>query len=176
MSPAVRTLIGAGIALGLAGCAATHPAPVLNRPISPDSASTHSQVTPPTESAKPSPTVLAWVWPVQHPEAAIYSSVVKGIDFDIRHLQPVYAAADGVVSYVGDSIKSYGEMVVIKHGADYLSVYANNDKVLVREGQAVKRGEKIAQAGGQDHARWHFEVRYRGKPINPLEVLPPVTR
>jgi lipoprotein NlpD len=77
-----------------------------------------------------------------------------------------------VVSYVGNSIKSYGEMVVIKHTPNYLSVYANNGKVLVKEGQMVKRGEKIAEMGEPANGKWHFEIRHQGKPVDPASLLP----
>jgi lipoprotein NlpD len=107
---------------------------------------------------------------------ATYSPLSKGLDFETRGVLPVRAAADGVVSYVGNSIKSYGEMVVIKHGPSYLSVYANNSKVMVKEGENVRRGQKIAETGVRDSARWHFEIRHQGNPVDPAALLPRKTR
>ncbi len=111
-------------------------------------------------------------WPLKHSRQAFFSPLAKGIDFTAKAGQPVLAAADGVVSYVGNSIKSYGEMVVIKHTPNYLSVYANNGKVLVKEGQTVKRGEKIAEMGYPANGKWHFEIRHHGKPVDPVALLP----
>ncbi len=84
----------------------------------------------------------------------------------------MFCAADGTVTYVGNSIKSYGEMVIVKHGTDYLSVYANNGKVLVHEGQQVQRGERLATTLAGVNPHWHFEIRYHGKPVDPDKILP----
>jgi lipoprotein NlpD len=82
------------------------------------------------------------------------------------------AAADGTVSYVGSSLKGYGEMVVVKHSPSYLSVYADNSRILVKEGQTVIRGQKIAELGDDTGNRLHFEIRHMGKPVDPLAVMP----
>ncbi|MDE2625043.1 MAG: peptidoglycan DD-metalloendopeptidase family protein [Betaproteobacteria bacterium] len=180
----LRCLIGALFALILAGCAATRPAPVQNEPIPGEPAQGAARPGKPAKPAqKPAETApggaeapIVWAWPLPGTIPATYSPLSKGLDFEPRSVLPVRAAADGVVSYVGNSIKSYGEMVVIKHGPSYLSVYANNSKVLVKEGENVRRGQKIAETGGRDSARWHFEIRHQGKPVDPAALLPRKTR
>lgn len=171
------------VGLALSGCAATHPAPISSR---------SGQISSPAEStAHPAPAEhraaqagnraaspeaaeapVEWSWPLKRSRPAVFSPLAKGIDFTAKPGEPVLAAASGVVSYVGDSIKSYGEMVVIKHSPNYLSVYANNGKVLVKEGQTVQRGEKIAEMGNTANGKWHFEIRHQGKPVDPATLLP----
>ena len=164
-----------------AGCAATQPAPISSRSgqISSSSDNAPRAATaerhPAQNAAKPvAPEAEAPVqlsWPLKR-RPAVFSPIAKGIDYTARAGQPVMAAADGVVTYVGNSIKSYGEMVVIKHTTNYLSVYANNGKVLVKEGQTVKRGEPIAEMGDPANGMWHFEIRHQGKPVDPASLLP----
>ena len=180
----LHPLIGTLIALILAGCAATRPAPVQNEPIPGEPSHGASRPSTPAApsrppSAKPGEAAphpgevpIVWAWPLPSKVPATYSALSKGLDFETRNVLPVRAAADGVVSYVGNSIKSYGDMVVIKHGPNYLSVYANNGRVLVKEGETVRRGQKIAETGGPDSAHWHFEIRHRGKPVDPAVLLP----
>jgi lipoprotein NlpD len=86
----------------------------------------------------------------------------------------VKAAADGRVVYAGDVLRGYGQLVIVKHNDDYLSAYAHNDHILVKEQQAVKAGQVIAKMGDTDAERvmLHFEVRFRGKSVNPLKYLP----
>jgi lipoprotein NlpD len=167
--------------LYVAGCATTQPAPISNRSgqISSPADNTPRPVPadrrPAQNVAKPAApeaeTPIEWSWPLKR-RPAVFSPIAKGIDYAAKEGQPVMAAADGVVSYVGNSIKSYGEMVVIKHTPNYLSVYANNGKVLVKEGQTVKRGEKIAEMGDPANGKWHFEIRHQGKPVDPASLLP----
>jgi lipoprotein NlpD len=164
-----------------AGCAATQPAPISSRSgqISSSSDNAPRAATaerhPAQNAAKPvapeAEAPVQWSWPLKR-RPAVFSPIAKGIDYTARAGQPVMAAADGVVTYVGNSIKSYGEMVVIKHTTNYLSVYANNGKVLVKEGQTVKRGEPIAEMGDPANGKWHFEIRHQGKPVDPASLLP----
>ena len=88
--------------------------------------------------------------------------------------EPVFAAAPGVVVYAGDGIRGYGNLLIIKHNETYLSAYGHNSKVLVKEQQVVKAGEKIAEIGksGTNKTKLHFEIRREGKPIDPREFLP----
>ena len=170
------------ICLVVASCSTTQPAPITSSSgqVSPaTNGALHS--TPadrhPAQEAKKAVTPEAempveWAWPLKRSRQAVFSPLAKGIDFTAKAGQPVLAAADGVVSYVGNSIKNYGEMVVIKHTPNYLSVYANNGKILVKEGQTVKRGEKIAEMGDSANGKWHFEIRHQGKPVDPASVLP----
>jgi lipoprotein NlpD len=118
---------------------------------------------------------LIWMWPVGLPTTGPFSEVKKGLDFVGGTGLPVQAAAAGLVSYVGNSIRGYGQMVVIRHEQGYITVYANNSKALVKEGTSVVAGQKIAETGraeGSDIAL-HFELRRQGKPIDPASLFPP---
>ncbi|UDG81499.1 Murein hydrolase activator NlpD [Candidatus Profftia lariciata] len=99
----------------------------------------------------------------------------KGIDIAGVCGQPIVAAADGRVVYAGNALSGYGNLIIIKHNNDYLSAYAHNDTLVVREKQQVKAGQKIATMGstGTTSVKLHFEIRYQGKSVNPLLYLPP---
>ena len=88
--------------------------------------------------------------------------------------QPVRAAGDGRVVYSGSGLRGYGQLVIIKHNELYLSAYAHNSRIFVKENQIVKAGEHIADMGdtGTERVKLHFEIRYKGKPVNPLKFLP----
>ncbi|MDT0604635.1 peptidoglycan DD-metalloendopeptidase family protein [Thalassotalea castellviae] len=121
--------------------------------------------------------VKRWVWPVNGKIIAKFSTRKqgnKGIDIAGSRNEPVKAAADGRVVYAGDVLRGYGKLVIVKHNDDYLSAYAHNDHILVKEQQAVKAGQVIAKMGDTDAERvmLHFEVRFRGKSVNPLKYLP----
>ncbi len=127
-------------------------------------------------SAHPSESgTLAWSWPSA---GAVTESFVegrnKGIDIAGKAGDPVSAASDGKVVYAGNGLRGYGNLVIIKHNNDYLSAYAHNSKILVKEGESVKRGSKIAEVGNSDadRTKLHFEVRRQGKPVDPLKYLP----
>ncbi|HET7833414.1 MAG TPA: peptidoglycan DD-metalloendopeptidase family protein [Gallionella sp.] len=98
----------------------------------------------------------------------------KGIDIAGKLGQPIYASASGKVVYSGSGLRGYGKLVIIKHSSNYLSAYAHNDQVLVKEGQSVTRGQKIAAMGDSDadQVKLHFEVRCHGKPVDPAKFLP----
>ena len=87
---------------------------------------------------------------------------------------PVLAASDGKVVYAGSGLRGYGELVIVKHNATFLSAYAHNRKILVKEGQQVTKGQKIAEMGNTDSetVKLHFEIRKQGKPIDPMLYLP----
>ena len=97
-----------------------------------------------------------------------------GGDIGGRIGDPIVAAAAGRVMYVGTSIRGYGKLIVIKHDNDFNSVYAHNKEILVKEGQNVARGQKIAELGDteSDKPKLHFEIRKSGKPVDPLKYLP----
>jgi len=86
----------------------------------------------------------------------------------------VFAAADGRVVYAGSGLRGYGNLVIVKHTGDYLTAYAHNQTLLVKEDQTVRRGQKIAEMGSTDSDRvnLHFEIRKQGKPIDPARQLP----
>jgi lipoprotein NlpD len=98
----------------------------------------------------------------------------KGIDIAGRVGDPVQAAAAGKVVYVGSGLRGYGNLVIVRHNTSYLSAYAHNSKILVKEGQAVTKGQKIAEFGSSDadQVKLHFEIRRLGKPVDPLKYLP----
>ncbi len=98
----------------------------------------------------------------------------KGIDIAGKLGQPVMASAPGKVVYSGSGLRGYGKLIIIKHNKTYLSAYAHNDQVLVKEGQTITRGQKIAEMGNTDadQVKLHFEVRRFGKPVDPAKYLP----
>jgi lipoprotein YgeR len=98
----------------------------------------------------------------------------KGIDISAAAGTPVVAAAPGTVVYAGNGLRGYGNLLIIKHNAEYLTAYAHNRALLVKEGQSVTRGEKIAEMGDTDTDRvmLHFELRYQGRSIDPSRALP----
>lgn len=118
---------------------------------------------------------ITWAWPTTAKIQTPYNgSSNKGIDFAGRLGDPVLAAADGRVLYVGEALAGYGKLVIVKHGANHLSVYAHNSRILVKEAQTVKLGQKIAEMGstGSNAVKLHFEIRKQGKPVDPAPFLP----
>ena len=118
----------------------------------------------------------AWAWPSGGKVLDRFDEAHnKGIDIGGSVGDPVYAASDGQVVYSGNGLPGYGKLVIIKHTDDYVSAYAHNNEILVTQGQAVKRGQRIADLGMTDASspRLHFEIRRRGTPVDPLTYLPP---
>lgn len=119
---------------------------------------------------------LEWSMPTHGKLLAEFSESAnrKGIDIGGKLGQPITASAPGKVVYSGSGLRGYGKLVIIKHNKTYLSAYAHNDQVLVKEGQMVTRGQKIAEMGNTDAdlVKLHFEVRRFGKPVDPAKYLP----
>jgi len=117
---------------------------------------------------------MNWMWPAQGHGTAASGHNLKGIDIAGSAGQPVWAAAEGKVTYAGHGIRGYGNLIIIKHSRSLLSVYAHNKTIMVTEGQSVNRGQQIAQMGDTDSTgvKLYFEIRANGKPINPLPLLP----
>ena len=116
-----------------------------------------------------------WGWPAAGPVIAGFDDPRnKGLDLGGKAGDPVYAAADGRVVYVGNDLRGFGNLVIIKHNDTYLSAYAHNQTLLVKDEQVVKKGQRIAEMGSTDtdQVKLHFEVRKQGKPIDPSRVLP----
>jgi lipoprotein NlpD len=115
-----------------------------------------------------------WAWPAKGKLLASYTEANKGIDIAGTLNAPVLAAADGKVMYSGTGIRGYGKLVILKHNNVFLSAYAHNQNILVKEGQDVKRGQKIAEMGATDtdQVKLHFEIRKQGKPVDPARLLP----
>jgi lipoprotein NlpD len=118
---------------------------------------------------------LTWAWPAAGPVVAPFDDTkTKGLSISGKAGDPVYAAADGRVVYAGSGLRGYGNLVIVKHNANYLTAYAHNQTLLVKEDQIVKRGQKIAEMGATDtdKVQLHFEIRKQGKPIDPARLLP----
>lgn len=120
---------------------------------------------------------MDWYWPVKGKVVKTYSAQArgkKGIEIAGRRGQPVKAASAGRVVYSGSGLIGYGQLIIIKHNKKYLSAYAHNRKLLVREGERVKIGQQIAELGssGADRPKLHFEIRKNGEPVDPLRYLP----
>jgi lipoprotein NlpD len=120
---------------------------------------------------------VAWAWPTSSgaPVLATFDEQKnKGIDIGGRPGDPVLASADGKVVYAGAGLRGYGNLIILKHNNTYLTAYAHNQALLVKEDQAVRRGQKIAEMGSSDAERvqLHFEIRRLGKPVDPSKLLP----
>lgn len=117
----------------------------------------------------------AFIWPNNGAVLASFDDVKnKGLDISGAAGDPVLASADGRVVYAGAGLRGYGNLVILKHNNTYLTAYAHNQKLLIKEDQSVKKGQKIAEMGSSDSDRvkLHFEVRRQGKPVDPSKYLP----
>ena len=162
------------------GGAAVATAPLSSGPAAP-AAGTSSAITPPPATAS-SDTAAApsgpvtFSWPARGPVLNSFDDAKnKGINIGGTAGEAVKAAADGRVVYSGNGLRGYGNLIIIKHDATYLTAYAHNRALMVKEGDAVTKGQKIAEMGNSDSDRvmLHFEVRRQGKPVDPLKYLPP---
>lgn len=119
---------------------------------------------------------IAWIWPTEGKLIARFApnDANKGIDIAGTAGQAIRAAAPGTVVYQGSGLRGYGQLIIVKHNADFLSAYAHCAAIYVREGSVIKHGQKIAAMGssGTDRSKLHFEIRRRGIPVDPLEFLP----
>lgn len=136
-----------------------------------------------TNSANPYATnatlqsTLKWQWPAYGRLLASFQGAVgsnKGIDIEGKLGESVIAAAAGQVVYSGSGLRGYGNLLILKHNEIFLSAYAHNNKLLVKEGDFVKAGQRIADMGlsGTDRVKLHFEIRSEGKPVDPQKYLP----
>ena len=154
------------------------PATTTSTVVAPVTAPTTVSTTQPTASStSTSSPISSWRWPTDGKVIENFSGAEggnKGIDIAGSKGQAIVATADGRVVYAGNALRGYGNLIIIKHNDDYLSAYAHNDTMLVREQQEVKAGQKIATMGstGTSSTRLHFEIRYKGKSVNPLQYLP----
>ena len=167
----------------------TSPAPA-NTASATAPASNTATVRPPASAANPpnasTPTnnlansdsaeeTVSFQWPTRGNVLAGFDEVKnKGIDIAGKAGDPVLAAADGKVVYAGSGLRGYGNLVILKHNNTYLTAYAHNQSLLVKEDQAIKRGQKIAEMGNSDadQVKLHFEIRRQGKPVDPAKYLP----
>ena len=145
-------------------------APVAAAPVAP---------TPPPVAASPALTGdedVGWIWPAQGALLGGFDDAKnKGLDIGGRAGDAVIAAADGRVVYSGAGLRGYGNLIILKHNNTFLTAYAHNQTLLVKEDQAVKKGQKIAEMGNSDadRVKLHFEIRRQGKPVDPAKYLPP---
>lgn len=117
-----------------------------------------------------------WAWPANGPILVQFDEAKsKGLVIGGKAGDPVFAAADGRVVYAGSGLRGYGNLLIVKHNDTFLTAYAHNQALLVKEDQAVRRGQKIAEMGSTDAetVQLHFEIRRQGKPVDPIKLLPP---
>jgi len=157
---------------------ANRPAAAASGGASGSAGATRATPTPPVAAATPEARdgeEPSWGWPATGPVLANFEEGRnKGLTIGGKAGDPVVAAADGRVVYAGSGLRGYGNLVIVKHNADYLTAYAHNQTLLVKEDQQVKRGQKIAEMGATDADRvqLHFEIRKKGKPLDPARQLP----
>ena len=137
-----------------------------------DAQPTITQTAPPPVNSS-----IAWKWPTNGKIIQGFSNSDggnKGIDISGSKGQAVYAAAGGRVVYAGNALRGYGNLIIIKHNDDFLSAYAHNDSISVKDQQDVRAGDQIAQMGstGTNSVKLHFEIRYKGKSVDPVRYLP----
>jgi lipoprotein NlpD len=157
--------------------AASAPAAAASAPLAPVAGTSAT----PSSAREPAPQRegdddVNWGWPATAPVATPFDDARnKGLVFRGKAGDPVYAAADGRVVYAGSGLRGYGNLVILKHNGTYLTAYAHNQTLLVKDDQNVKRGQKIAEMGATDadSVQLHFEIRKQGKPIDPARLLPP---
>ncbi len=167
----------------------TSPAPANTASVTAPASNT-ATVRPPASAANPSNAstpannlansdsaedTVSFQWPTRGNVLAGFDEVKnKGIDIAGKAGDPVLAAADGKVVYAGSGLRGYGNLVILKHNNTYLTAYAHNQSLLVKEDQAIKRGQKIAEMGNSDadQVKLHFEIRRQGKPVDPAKYLP----
>ncbi len=136
-------------------------------------------VAPPPAAASTPPASaddLVWAWPAQGQTVGGFDEAKnKGIDIAGKAGDAVLAAADGRVVYAGSGLRGYGNLIILKHNNTYLTAYAHNQSLLVKEDQTVRQGQKIAEMGSTDadRVKLHFEIRRQGKPVDPARYLPP---
>lgn len=129
----------------------------------------------PTASASGGDENVGWIWPAQGTLLAGFDEAKnKGLDIGGKAGDAVLAAGDGRVVYAGAGLRGYGQLIILKHNNTYLTAYAHNQTLLVKEDQAVQKGQKIAEMGNSDadRVKLHFEIRRQGKPVDPSRYLP----
>ncbi len=178
--PPGEAVVARPIAVG-PGTVQAQPLPPLGRPVGPAAvvtppsaaASTPAAVNPPVAASADD---LPWAWPAQGQTVGLFDEAKnKGIDIAGKAGDAVLAAADGRVVYADSGLRGYGKLIIVKHNNTFLTAYAHNQNLLVKEEQQVRQGQKIAEMGSTDadRVKLHFEIRRQGKPVDPLKFLPP---
>lgn len=176
---AVAKPISTGVVAAVPLAAASAPGKTASSPATPASGVAVAP-TPAVTASQPTPATtgeddLGWMWPTKGPVLAGFDEVKnKGLDFGGAAGDAVLAAAEGRVVYSGAGLRGYGNLIILKHNNTYLTAYAHNQTLLVKEDQSVKKGQKIAEMGSTDtdKVKLHFEVRRQGKPVDPAKYLP----
>lgn len=151
-------------------------APVASLPPPADSSATPApapaEVKPTARAADAS--VINWAWPANGTIVQTFNASSKGIDISGALGDPITAAADGLVKYSGNGVRGLGNLIIVEHQNGFITAYAHNRALLVKTGQNVKRGAKIAELGQSDTTspRLHFEIRRQGTPVDPIQYLP----
>lgn len=155
---------------------------VASRPLTestPPPAASNSPTPPPTPAPAP-PSAgndeIGFIWPAQGTVITPFDEANnKGVSIAGKVGDAVMAAADGRVVYAGAGLRGYGNLIILKHNNTYLTAYAHNRTLLVKEDQSVQKGQKIAEMGNSDadRVKLHFEIRRQGKPVDPAKLLPP---
>jgi lipoprotein NlpD len=162
--PAALAVTAAPVVAAQAASAAS--APIATKPVA---------AAPSTPANTEGDDPIAFQWPVRGPLIAGFDEAKnKGLDIAGKAGDPVLAAADGKVVYAGSGLRGYGNLIILKHNNTYLTAYAHNQTLLVKEEQTIKRGQKIAEMGNSDadQVKLHFEIRRQGKPVDPAKYLP----
>ena len=168
VAAATPTAPGAAAAASLPAAAGATPSAV-----KPPPPVTASSVGP---AAAPGDEDVGWIWPAQGNLIAGFDEAKnKGLDISGKSGDAVLVAADGRVVYAGAGLRGYGNLIILKHNNTYLTAYAHNQTLLVKEDQSVQKGQKIAEMGNSDadRVKLHFEIRRQGKPVDPARYLPP---
>lgn len=148
----------------------------LQKSDSPSTAAVNVEPSKPADST-PAPSAndegIAWIWPADGKLIGSFDGAKKGISIAGKLGQPIVAAGSGTVLYAS-SVRGYGNLVIVKHTSNFLSAYAHTKTILVKEGQTVNKGQKIAEMGDSDadRVKLHFEIRQQGKPVDPTKFLP----
>jgi len=176
-APASSAAPAAAVAPAVVGQAAP---PTSTSPVEP--AVPAVKPTPPVSTSSGAPAAAAsgdedvgWIWPAHGSLIAGFDEAKnKGLDIGGKAGDPVLAAADGRVVYAGAGLRGYGNLIILKHNNTYLTAYAHNQTLLVKEDQSVQKGQKIAEMGSSDadRVKLHFEIRRQGKPVDPARYLP----
>ena len=165
------------LAMAQPGGVRSEPVPRSDAKAEPASPAAEAPPAAPSPATAGDPDRLDWAWPTKGKIIAGFSDTanLKGIDIAGSAGQAIHASAPGRVVYAGNGLRGYGKLIIIKHNATYLSAYAHNREILVKEGQQVTRGQKIAEMGNTDadQVKLHFEIRRQGKPMDPAKYLPP---
>ncbi|NMG76740.1 peptidoglycan DD-metalloendopeptidase family protein [Aromatoleum diolicum] len=143
--------------------------------INPKASSVPAPIPPTADPDKAAAGNTVWLWPAGGQVIETFDEATnKGVDIAGKPGDPVIASAGGKVVYSGSGLRGYGKLVIIKHDANYLTAYAHNQQLLVKEGDSVSKGQKIAELGSTDadQPKVHFEIRKQGRPVDPLKYLP----